>query len=248
MSEELDEFDELDCAQHGKAHTTYVCEHLIAEPVQKWHCDYPDADNPRPDAWCAVCDAHYQAAGEWNESNENLVPIKLLCHGCYDDARSASLGRMNGELLTKWNDFLDTCYEDLQKKNAQLNQEFDLGSHKRYDWDQASGELVFSNNGVAAVIAKIDFIGSYSSKTDTWLWAWANFHLLENVRTSVQAVRDFGELHDYPCLTTPKWAAEKVNAWEMAAVAACVLNARGVYQSPFEGGASFLLIREISSA
>ncbi len=248
MDEELEESDELECTQHGKAHTTYVCEHLIAQPVQKWHCDYPDADNPWPDAWCAICDAHYQAEGEWNERNEDLVPIKLLCHGCYEDARSASLNRIEGETLVTWNNFLDTCYEDLQKKTEQLNQEFDLGSHQRYDWDQVKGELVFSNDGVAAVVAKIDFIGSYSSRTDTWLWAWANFHLLENVRTRVQAVRDFGEVHDYPCLTTPKWIAEEVNAWEMAAVAAHVLNARGIYRSPREGGASFLLIREISTA
>ncbi|MES2037892.1 MAG: hypothetical protein V4495_08650 [Pseudomonadota bacterium] len=248
MDEELEESDELQCTQHGKAHTTYVCEHLIAQPVQKWHCDYPDADNPWPDAWCAICDTHYQAEGEWNERNEDLVPIKLLCHGCYEDACSASLARIDGSASDVWNNFLDVCYENLQKKTEQLNREFDLGSYQRYDWDQAKGELVFSNDGVAAVVAKIDFIGSYSSRTDTWLWAWANFHLLENVRTRVQAVRDFGEVHDYPCLTTPKWTAEEVNAWEMAAVAAHVLNARGIYRSPRDGGASFLLISEISTA
>lgn len=246
--DELDELDELECAQHGKAYTAYVCEHLIAQPGQKWHCDYPDADNSWPDAWCAICDAHYQAEGEWNERNEDLVPIKLICHVCYEDARTASLERIDGEASVVWNDFLDTCYEDLQKKNEQLNQEFALGSHQRYDWDQAKGELVFSNDGVPAIVAKIDFIGSYSSKTGTWLWAWANFHLLENAITRVLAVRDFGEAQDYPCLTTPKWAAEKVNAWEMAAVAAHVLNGRGIYRSPDEGGASFLLIREIARA
>jgi len=246
MDEELEESDALECAQHGKAHTTYVCEHLISHPVQKWHSDYPDAENHWPDAWCAACNAHYLAeGGEWNERNEDLVPIKLMCHVCYEGARSASLARMAGPVFDAWDAFLDTCFEELKTKNDQLNQDFDLGSHQRYDWDQEKAELVFSNDGVPAVIAKIDFIGSHSSRSDTWLWAWANFHLLENIRTRIIAVRDFGELHDYPCLITPKWEAEEGDAWDMAAVAAHVLDARGVYRSPREGGASFMLIREI---
>ncbi|MDP1977416.1 DUF6882 domain-containing protein [Undibacterium sp.] len=243
-----EEFDELTCAQHGKVHTTYVCEHLISDPVQKWHSDYPDAENHWPDAWCEVCNAHYQAEGEWNEHNEDLVPIKLLCHVCYEEMRSASLARITGADYDAWDNFVDACFKELQDKSGLLNQEFSLGSHQRYDWDQETGELVFSNDGVPAVIAKIDFIGSYSSKTNTWLWSWANFHLLEGMRIRVAAVRDYGESHDYPWLTTSKWEAEEGDAWDMAAVAAHVLQAKGVYRSPREGGAGFLLIREISRA
>ena len=245
MDEELDESEELICEQHGQAQITYVCEHLISNPVQKWYSDYPGPDSPWPDAWCAVCNAHYVKEGEWNEHNEDLVPIKLLCNFCYEDARSASLAQVDDVVAASWEQFLDTCYAELQDKTDALSARFSLGSYQRYDWNQETGELVFSNDGVPAVIADFDFIGSYSSKSNTWLWAWANFHLLEALRSAVEAVRDHGEKHDYPWLTTAKWSAEGVNAWEMAAIAAHILNAEGVYRSPREGGATFLLMRNV---
>ncbi|MFZ6743127.1 DUF6882 domain-containing protein [Undibacterium sp. JH2W] len=98
---------------------------------------------------------------------------------------------------------------------------------------------------MTAVIADIDLIGSYSTTYSNWLWAWENFHVKENFRKRMLRGREFGEKHEYPWLNTAKWGAETADAWEMAAVAAHVLDAKGVYRSPHEGSASFLLIREI---
>lgn len=241
-----EDFDQINCSEHGKASTTYVCEHLVADPVQKWHSDYPSEDSPWPDAWCAACNAEYLKEGEWNEHNEDNVPIKIICNYCYENARSDSVDHIQGVAEEQWHDFLKVCCEELHEKNNVLSEKYELGKHGRYDWDQEKGELVFSNNGIPAVVAKVDFVGSFSSKSNTWLWAWANFYLLENVRTKVVEVRNFGEEHGFPRLTTAKWFAEAPDAWEMSAIAAHVLDAEGVYRSPSENGGLFMVIREIS--
>jgi hypothetical protein len=240
-----EEIEQINCSEHGEANTAYVCEHLIANPVQQWHSDYPSEDSPWPDAWCSACNAEYLKEGGWSERNEDKVSIKTICHYCYENARSDSVDYIEGDSYGRWQKFVSTCCEEFHEKNDMLSETYSLGEHKRYDWDQEKGELIFSNDGIPAVIAKIDFVGSFSSKSNTWLWAWANFHLLENVRLQVEKVREFGEAQGFPRLTTAKWVAEESDGWEMSAVAARVLDAKGIYLSPRDGGATFMIIKEI---
>ncbi|MBN8734064.1 MAG: hypothetical protein J0L64_26235 [Acidobacteria bacterium] len=78
----------IECGMHGAARSTYICDHLLADPEQAWFSEDPTDDDPWPDAWCAQCDLIFQEQGEWNDSNCGKVPIKHLCHHCYEVARS----------------------------------------------------------------------------------------------------------------------------------------------------------------
>ncbi len=80
--------EQVECATHGSGFQTYVCEHLISDPAQKWFSSEPDDNNKWPDAWCAACNAFFQEEGEWNEKNESKTKIQLLCHHCYERFRS----------------------------------------------------------------------------------------------------------------------------------------------------------------
>jgi hypothetical protein len=79
---------QIECSTHGSGFSTYVCEHLQANPAQEWFSQEPDGTNRWPDAWCAACDVFFQEEGEWNEKNESKMKIKLLCHQCYEKARA----------------------------------------------------------------------------------------------------------------------------------------------------------------
>ena len=74
----------VECTTHGSGFQTFVCEHLISNPGQKWFSQERDDDHRWPDAWCATCDAFFQEEGEWNANNERKTKIKLLCHQCYE--------------------------------------------------------------------------------------------------------------------------------------------------------------------
>ncbi len=80
--------EQVECATHGSGFQTYVCEHLISDPAQKWFSSEPDDNNKWPDAWCVACNAFFQEEGEWNEKNESKTKIQLLCHHCYERFRS----------------------------------------------------------------------------------------------------------------------------------------------------------------
>jgi hypothetical protein len=83
----------LDCEEHGPAQEAFLCEHLLANPQQLWCSPAPNEESPWPDSWCVECDQHFQNYGEWNENNEKLVPIKLVCHHCYLRLRMSSTNR-----------------------------------------------------------------------------------------------------------------------------------------------------------
>jgi hypothetical protein len=245
----MSESDEtLHCATHGQAHTTYVCGHLAAKPAQQWFCDTPSEDNPWPDAWCKACDAEYLKAGEWNDDNSGCLDLQLLCNHCYSANIAASVDCLTGDALEAWEDTIGACHEELRAKQDALEAQFKLGTHKRYDYDQEKATLVFSNDGVHAVVADVEFIGSVSTKSNSWLWAWANLNTLPPVRTRIVAVRDFGEDKCFPHLTAPRWTADEVDGWEMAGIAVQVLGAKGVYRVPGPNGCLFMAIMNMREA
>jgi hypothetical protein len=231
-----DDKDAVECGQHGKAHATYVCRCLVAQPVQRWHADPPDEDTPWPDAWCSACNAAYEREGQWNQRNEGAAQIALLCHHCYEAKHGASVQRLTGRNAQRWERFVDDCRDELSAKQEALVREFALGDHERWDYDQATGELVFSNAGVVAVRARFELVGTLSTTSNTWLWAWANWHDLAGVRQRITALRERGDSEDWPHLNVPKWPAELCDAEGMVAVAVHLLGARGFYRTPYEHG------------
>jgi hypothetical protein len=78
--------EKVECAEHGLRHATFVCQHLARGSGLGFFCD-TTSDDPRPDAWCGACDAVLMADGDWNEENEKVAGITLLCAVCYDEAK-----------------------------------------------------------------------------------------------------------------------------------------------------------------
>lgn len=240
--------DSVQCSEHGEATAAYVCEHLAMNPEQRWHCNYPSEDNPWPDAWCGQCDGEFQKEGEWNENNEEAIQIKLICHHCYESGMASSVECIEKDVLELWVQTVSDAHDQLCAKQKALESQFNLSQHKRWDYDQETGLLTFSNDGIPSVIADIAIIGSISSISDTWLWSWANFSLLPGVTAPLQAARELGEQKGFPRLTIPKWPADQVDGWEMSAIAAQILDAKGVYRVPTDNGFLFMAMMDIRFA
>ena len=130
-----------------------------------------------------------------------------------------------------------------------LRDQFRLGTWPRWDWNQGEKRIVFSEDGVPRVIADIQFVGTISTETNTWLWAWDNPHLEPELWRAMLAVRQFGMTHDIAQLTTPKWAANDVDGWEMTSISAYILQAKGVYRTPRDaGGFTYMIFTSIAWA
>ena len=141
-------------------------------------------------------------------------------------------------LVSESNDYLKAQVE-------RCKADFNVGGYQRYDWDQEKGQLIWSDAGVPKVIAKVQFVGSISKKSNAWLWSWANPTILDAVKQDMLKVKAFGKQKGIERLMTAKWTADENDGWEMTALAARLLNARGGYRSPDSNGFTFMVITDI---
>lgn len=142
------------------------------------------------------------------------------------------------------------AYAYLQEKQQYCQSVFKLGEYERWYYDQSTGILTFSDNGVNKLHIEFEDAGSFSLKSNTWLWAWDNPHVPEKVKSEITIVRDFGEARNFEPLIKPKWEGEEYDAWKMTAIAAYLMQAKGAYRAPSSNGQlhSFFVFKTISWA
>jgi uncharacterized protein DUF6882 len=228
------------CGEHGNRSATFVCQHLVSGADQGFHWS-GDEDEWYPDAWCDRCDAALREEGEWNDRSKAVAGISLVCDRCYDAARA----RNWRQDLAAFERLVKDGVSYLESRQAELHERFRLGEYERYDWNQETAELVFSTGGRPIVVARIQFVGSVSTRSGTWLWSWANSSYLEGVRASLRAVRQHGGDRHFLKLASAYWEASEEDGWEMTAVSAFLLRALGAYRSPDEHGFTFMLLTDV---
>ena len=143
---------------------------------------------------------------------------------------------------------VDEACAYLNRCQDSLAAEFELRRWSRYDWDQETGLLVFSEEGRPRVVADIQFVGSISTISDTWLWSWANDTIDGRLTTAAANVRLYGERHDISQLSMSKWPAHHGDGWEMASITAFLTKAKGAYRTPDEGGFTFMIMTSVKWA
>jgi len=129
----------------------------------------------------------------------------------------------------------------------QNQKDYQLATYPRFDWDQWRGELVFSSAGTPKVVARIQVVGSLSTKAGAWLWAWANPGMLDAVKRASVLARQFGTERGITRLIQPKWPARESDAWEMTAVAAKLSNAKGAFRCPSPDGYTFMIFTDVAA-
>ena len=231
----------VECATHGKRRATFLCQHLIGGGEGLgFHCGYNSEapDEVYPDAWCDACEQMLETEGEWTEHAMEAAGVKMVCDVCYEELRARHWVQDDeafARLVEESNEYLEARQEELWSK-------FELEECESYNWNQESGELTFFRDGEARVVADIQFSGSFSTRSNTWLWSWANSSLLEAVKTGVREVRELGSRTGFLKLAAAHWRATEEDGWDMTAITARLLGAVGAYRSPGEGGATFMVI------
>ena len=235
--------DSIECPEHGSAAATLVCRHLFTGERLGFNVG-PDPEAPDalwPDAWCDACEEVLSREGEWSDAAVAHADFGLLCAGCYQRVRLANW-RGND---TAFAELVETSVAYLQARQNHLESHYRLNACPRYDWYQETAELVFSDQGKPRVVADIQFVGSVATASRSWLWSWANASLLESAKSAVRQVRAYGEEHRFLKLACAYWDADEVDGWEMTAISAYLLRAKGAYRSPDERGSTFLIMTDV---
>jgi hypothetical protein len=245
------------CAIHGETAATFMCRHLVRGVACGYHASAEHPGEPWPDAWCDGCDAVYQAqGGTWDAVSEGHAEIEVLCTGCYEAARERNrrvppLARGTSVRLT--GDEAEALFHGAihlgQEAQDRSNRRWGWLDLPRWDFDDDAGTLRFSDPGRPgdAVVADVDLVGSFSTRSNTFQWSWAT-DPDGALQTRVAALKVFGEVRGMDRLAQPNFSCEEVDAWEMAALARYVLGAEGIYRPPFDHLYWFMLVRNLRRA
>jgi hypothetical protein len=126
-----------------------------------------------------------------------------------------------------WSAWSRAAVRLMQARNANLEREHGL-SGRGYRFTLDSPWLVLRSQR-GQVVADICVIGSLSAARGTFRWAWADQAIPAQARHGLERVREFGEMNGLDELTTPEAASTRAQAFELAAVAARILNAAAVW-------------------
>ena len=150
------------------------------------------------------------------------------------------------QVSAEFRDLVGEACEWTSNRQDALKRVFEIGTYERFDWYQEKGIIVFSTAGSPRVVADIQFAGSISRLTRSWLWAWNNDSFLEPVARASEHVRHEGESAGYLRLTQAQWHADETDGWEMTSIQALWTGAEGVYRTPSgPSGSTFMTLSNV---
>lgn len=122
---------------------------------------------------------------------------------------------------------------------------YDLHHFDGYEYDLTEKRFWWLNGGVRQLEASVIVVGSYSTHSQTWLWAWGNRDLDAVRAPEFERVREFGSRFEIRRLTEPAWQAHDDDGWAMTAMSAKLLGATCAYRCPISNGFLFLLLNDL---
>lgn len=89
-------FTVTDTATGGRLTFAIIC---CMDRTRAFSLPLMETTNPHPDAWCSKCQQiRVDHAGEWNETSEALIKVRLLC----GDFSAPPMSKINSSFPVKW--------------------------------------------------------------------------------------------------------------------------------------------------
>lgn len=140
------------------------------------------------------------------------------------------------------------AYKYLNEHMKIVEETYEIHSYENWYYDQETGILIFSNSESQDKIVEIQYeeVGSISKISQTWLWSWANPNLEPKIKTKIEFVKNYGKVNNLEPLTKSKWFGDEYDGWEMTAISAYLMKAKGAYRLPLENTFTFVIYKEIN--
>ena len=130
-----------------------------------------------------------------------------------------------------------------EQKTEAAQRDFGLGSHARYQTDLAAATIRFFDAAdVEHARAEIQVAGSWSPDSSTWMWGWENESVPDAATDRLEAVRDAGRKRHVNALLAHVQACDEDGAWNLASLAADIVDAQCVYRIGGARNQAFLLL------
>ena len=144
-----------------------------------------------------------------------------------------------------YTDFASEACRGFKPAHDAFKEKFKLGSYASWFYNQSTGLLRLHNNDTDEIYFKYLPIGTFSSKTNTWMWAWNNESSIEQNKHQTLAIKEFGETHHFEKLSTGHFASDEIDGWDFIGIAFKMLGGLCGYRTNSDGLYKYMLLLEI---
>lgn len=141
--------------------------------------------------------------------------------------------------------FLMKCQQEVRAKQNLLNEKYELNTYETYTFNKANKSLELKKKGGKVLSFEITCIGSWSQEDESWVWAWSNDNLSEDIREEASILKDLAKDTGYNVFEQGGFKCEEIVARDLAFVSVCKLEAEGIYRITTEEGYLFLALKSL---
>jgi hypothetical protein len=150
---------------------------------------------------------------------------------------------MNSDEYEQW---VAAARARLQAGMDAARERFGIGTHARYETDLEKATIrFFDASDVEQVRAEIQVAGSWSPGSGTWMWGWENESAPEAVVSKLGPIVEAGRDKDVKALQAHVVECDEGGAWDLAALAADIVDAPCVYRVGAARNRTFLLLFDL---
>jgi hypothetical protein len=144
--------------------------------------------------------------------------------------------------INSFEDFKNECIEQTTPLQEAFIKLYHINSYEHWFYDHGIGAFHFRSDDGRNLYFKYVDVGSYSTKTNSWLWSWDNNSVPKRVTIGIEKVRAFGEAKGFSELSQSYITeADEYTGWALASITAKLLSAIGLYRIPQDHLFSFFV-------
>ncbi|WP_419870189.1 DUF6882 domain-containing protein [Chryseobacterium sp. CT-SW4] len=144
----------------------------------------------------------------------------------------------------EYTDFCEEQFSRLIELQNRLEDTYHIQSYSRWYYDSETSLLKLYNKK-GEIYFKYIPVGTYSLKTNTWMWSWFNESCEEKNKNETLKIKEFGLENHYEKLSTGNFPADEYDGWESIAIAHYFLNGIGAYKVTSGDLEKYILLTEV---
>jgi hypothetical protein len=133
--------------------------------------------------------------------------------------------------------FLDNCLDNMKQKQEEMLIKYNFGrkDNKFIFFPYKKKFYMFNDKKKEAFFeGQFQIIGTYSPKSETWRFGWANRYIPNDLKKTSLRIKEFGESNGFNIFSEPKIKDDKLGL-VFTAIGMKLSNAKGYYIIPADG-------------
>ncbi len=144
--------------------------------------------------------------------------------------RLAKLSIYNDMLNEEFEIFLKKCQIKVREKQNKLNEEYGISRFNKYQFSQKDKTIKLMKETGEFISFKAVCIGSWGYEDESWVWAWHNNNLSDEIRTEAEELKKLKDKTGFAVFEEGSFKCEEIVGKDLAFVSVQELKADGIYR------------------